>query len=109
MDFGDAVHLNLDELDEIICATDNYSLPEDTTWVMADDFSSSSSWVTLNDVMLDPSIKIGKHSIDENMLDKLTALLDVIESLEDDHDFKAMYNTQLSMNKLRGDNENQSN
>ena len=56
-----------------------------------------------------PSITIGKHEITEKTVEKLQALLDVIDSLEDDNDLKALFNTQLSLNRIRGEDENKSN
>ena len=52
-----------------------------------------------------PSIKIGKHEITEETAEKLQALLDVIDSLEDDNDLKALFNTQLAFNRIKNTDE----
>ena len=37
------------------------------------------------------------------MVEKLQALLDIMENLDNDHDLKQLFNTQIIMNKIRGD------
>jgi hypothetical protein len=64
------------------------------------------TWDTLLD---NPSIKIGKHEITEETAEKLQALLDMIDSLENDNDLKALFNTQLAFNRIKNTDENQSN
>jgi hypothetical protein len=44
------------------------------------------------------SIQIGKHTITEEKLSKLDALLDIFES---DEDLKQLLNTQIALNKLK--------
>ena len=50
-------------------------------------------------------IKVGDRVITEDMVDKLAALIDMIEGLDDDNALKELFNTQLGMNKIRGNNE----
>ena len=50
-------------------------------------------------------IKVGDRVITADMVDKLAALIDMIEGLDDDNALKELFNTQLGMNKIRGDNE----
>lgn len=55
-----------------------------------------------------PSIRLGKHEITEETAEKLQALLDVIDSLDNDNDLKALFNTQLSFNRIKNTNETKS-
>ena len=50
-------------------------------------------------------IKVGDHVITSDMVEKLGALIDMIEGLDDDNALKQLFDTQLGMNKIRGDNE----
>lgn len=50
-------------------------------------------------------IKVGDRVITADMVDKLTALVDMIEGLDDDNALKELFNTQLGMNKIRGNND----
>ncbi len=50
-------------------------------------------------------VKIGDTVITADMVDKLAALIDMIEGLDDDNALKQLFETQLGMNKIRGDNE----
>ena len=50
-------------------------------------------------------VKVGDKVITEDMVEKLAALIDMIEGLDDDNALKELFNTQLGMNKIRGDNE----
>ena len=50
-------------------------------------------------------IKVGDRVITADMVDKLAALIDMIEGLDDDNALKELFNTQLGMNKIRGNNE----
>lgn len=51
-------------------------------------------------------IKVGDRVLTSDMVEKLGALLDVIEGLDDHNALKELFNTQLGMNKIRGENEN---
>ena len=53
-----------------------------------------------------PEIRIGDSVITADMVDKLTALIDMIEGLDDDNALKELFNTQLGMNKIRGEHDN---
>ena len=50
-------------------------------------------------------IKVGDRVITADMVDKLAALVDMIEGLDDDNALKELFNTQLGMNKIRGNND----
>lgn len=52
-----------------------------------------------------PRITIGKQSIDADLISKIRTLFDVLDQLDDDSDFKALFDTQLAFNKLRGSDE----
>lgn len=52
-----------------------------------------------------PEIKVGDTVLTSDMVEKLGALIDMIEGLDDDNALKELFNTQLGMNKIRGDNE----
>ncbi len=51
-------------------------------------------------------IKVGDRVITADMVDKLTALIDMIEGLDDNNALKELFNTQLGMNKIRGEHDN---
>lgn len=48
-------------------------------------------------------IQVGKHKITSDMVEKLQALLDIMENLDNENEIKQLFNTQISMNKIRGD------
>ena len=50
-------------------------------------------------------IKVGDRVLTADMVEKLGALIDMIEGLDDDNALKQLFDTQLGMNKIRGDNE----
>ena len=50
-------------------------------------------------------IKVGDRVLTSDMVEKLGALIDMIEGLDDDNALKQLFDTQLGMNKIRGDNE----
>ena len=50
-------------------------------------------------------IKVGDTVLTADMVEKLGALIDMIEGLDDDNALKQLFDTQLGMNKIRGDNE----
>jgi len=50
-------------------------------------------------------IKVGDRVITADMVDKLAALIDMIEGLDDDNALKQLFDTQLGMNKIRGNND----
>ena len=51
-------------------------------------------------------IQIGKTRITSEVAEKMVALIDMIEGMDDQEQIKQLFNTQLSMNKIRGDNGN---
>ena len=50
-------------------------------------------------------VKVGDKVLTEDMVEKLGALIDMIEGLDDNNALKELFNTQLGMNKIRGDND----
>ena len=60
-------------------------------------------WDTLFDTPAE--IKVGDRVITADMVEKLGALIDMIEGLDDDNALKELFNTQLGMNKIRGNND----
>ena len=85
-------------------ASDSFAIADDTFSFSTTD---NGNWMW-EDLLDKPSIKIGKHEITEETAEKLQALLDVIDSLEDDNDFKALFNTQLAFNRINNIDENKS-
>ena len=53
-----------------------------------------------------PEIKIGDTVLTADMVEKLGALIDMIEGLDDNNALKELFNTQLGMNKIRGEHDN---
>lgn len=51
---------------------------------------------------VDPSIRIGKHKLNEEQLGKLLALLDLIEGC-DSAELSDMFKTQIAMNRIKND------
>ena len=73
---------------------------------MCDTFTYASDSIKWDDIFEIPKeIKVGDRVITEEMIDKLAALVDMIEGLEDDNALKELFNTQLGMNKIRGNND----
>ena len=82
-------------MDDIILNTDDcdtYTIP---------DFDNTLKW---DDVFLNPTVKIGNTEITEDVAKKMVALIDLIEGMDDDAQLKQMFETQVSMNKIRGEN-----
>ncbi len=52
-----------------------------------------------------PEIKVGDKVLTSDMVEKLGALIDMIEGLDDDNALKQLFETQVSMNKIRGNND----
>ena len=50
-------------------------------------------------------VKVGDTVLTADMVEKLGALIDMIEGLEDENPIKQLFDTQLGMNKIRGDND----
>ena len=92
---GDSIKLSgyADEISGDSCDTFTYTTKqfEDIKW---------------DDLFTTPQeIKVGDRVITADMVDKLAALIDMIEGLDDDNALKELFNTQLGMNKIRGDND----
>jgi len=92
---GDTVKLGnyADEISGDTCDTFTYTTKQfdDIKW---------------DDLFTTPAeIKVGDKVITADMVDKLTALVDMIEGLDDDNALKELFNTQLGMNKIRGNND----
>ena len=47
----------------------------------------------------------GRTEITEAIAEKMIALIDMIEGLDDNNALKELFNTQLGMNKIRGNND----
>ena len=94
-------------LGDTICtsdASDSYGIADDTFTFTT---TGTDNWIW-GDLLDNPSIKIGKHEITEETVEKLQALLDMIDSLEDDNDLKALFNTQLAFNRINNTDETKS-
>ena len=72
------------------------------TFVYTDKFDEI-KWDSLFDTPTE--IKVGDTVLTADMVEKLGALIDMIEGLDDDNALKQLFDTQLGMNKIRGDNE----
>jgi hypothetical protein len=72
------------------------------TFVYTDKFDDI-KWGSIFDTPKE--IKVGDRVLTSDMVEKLGALIDMIEGLDDDNALKELFNTQLGMNKIRGDNE----
>lgn len=80
----------------------------DTSWSVSDsDYFSLDDNITIT--TSEPSknrnyIKLGNTTLTEEKVEKLEALLDVIENAEGS-EIKAMFDTTLALNKLKGTNK----
>ena len=72
------------------------------TFVYTDKFDDI-KWDSLFDTPKE--IKVGDHVLTADMVEKLGALIDMIEGLDDDNALKQLFDTQLGMNKIRCDND----
>jgi len=72
------------------------------TFVYTDKFDDI-KWDSLFDTPAE--IKVGDTVLTADMVEKLGALIDMIEGLDDDNALKQLFDTQLGMNKIRGDND----
>lgn len=94
-----------------------YTSDNDIILTGADDTLTTAGWNIdnsgINDILMggwstdyeNTSITFGKHVITEETVEKLQALLDMIDSLEDDNDLKALFNTQLAFNRINNTDE----
>ncbi len=75
---------------DIVVGIDTFTIPDfDDKW---------------DDVFLNSTVKIGNTEITEELAEKMVALIDLIEGMDDDAQLKQMFETQVSMNKIRGEN-----
>jgi len=96
-----------DNMGSITVGDDIYTTTDTSTVTIS---GSSTPYFTLDDnITLDfdninkeSKIQIGKFELDEEKLGKLDALLNVIESLEDDNPVKELYNAQRMIDKMKG-------
>jgi len=64
---------------------------------------------TLDDIYLSDygtiknEIKIGDQTVTPELVEKMQALFDIIENMDDNNQIKQLFNTQISMNKIRGE------
>lgn len=93
--------INIDDTD--------ISLPfGSTTFNLGSNYSKYNNvWTTtgtnfgVGDITLsEPSIKIGKYTLNEHQLERLEALITI---LEDDPEWSEKINTQIAFNRLRGE------
>ena len=73
------------------------------TFTYTTDAMDNIKWGDLFDTPTE--IKVGDTVLTSAMVEKLGALIDMIEGLDDDNALKELFNTQLGMNKIRGHNE----
>lgn len=104
---------NYDNMGSITVGSDIYTTIDtstiDTSTVTINDastpyFTLDDDNITLdfNNINKENKIQIGKFELDEEKLGKLDALLNVIESLEDDNAIKELYNAQRMIDKIKG-------
>ena len=94
-----------------ISADDTITLDStDASTVTIDNSTCDASFMdnfNLSDTFGTPQeIQVGKTRITSEVAEKMVALIDMIEGLDDQDQLKELFNTQLSMNKIRGDNGN---
>jgi len=92
---GDSIKLGnyADEISGDTCDTFTYTTKQfdDIKW---------------DDLFTTPAeVKVGDTVLTADMVEKLGALIDMIEGLDDDNALKQLFDTQLGMNKIRGDND----
>lgn len=108
-----AIDLDLNSLDTIYTSDTTYStITTDTIdtskWggsiTDSDYFTLDDSVTITSPTTLAGTITLGDHTITEEKLEKLDALLDVIENAEGS-ELKAMFDTAFALNKLKGINK----
>ena len=110
-----AIDLDLTGLDTIYSSDTVYSTDIDISttststanWSICDsDYFGLDNNITITTGNTTPAgtIALGNHTITEEKLAKLDALLDVVESAEGS-EIKAMFDTALALNKLKGTSE----
>ena len=96
-----------DNMGTITVGDDIYTGTDTSTVTIS---GSSTPYFTLDDnitldldnTYMESKIQLGKFELDEEKLGKLDALLNVIESLEDDNAIKELYNAQRMIDKIKG-------
>ncbi len=96
-----------DNMGTITVGDDIYTTTDTSTVTIS---GSSTPYFTLDDnitldldnTYMESKIQLGKFELDEEKLGKLDALLNVIESLEDDNAIKELYNAQRMIDKIKG-------
>ncbi len=86
---------------EAITTMDDIVFNDDCNTFTIPDFDDALKW---DDVFLNNTVKIGNTEITEAIAEKMIALIDLIEGMDDDAQLKQMFETQVSMNKIRGEN-----
>ena len=107
-DWAIDLDIDLDKLNTIYSSDMVYSsdTTSTTNWSVCDsDYFALDNNITITTGNTTPAgtIAIGNQTITEEKLAKLDALLDVIESAEGS-ELKAMFDTALALNKLKGTN-----
>ena len=96
------------DLDLSTICSDTITTNSNTSWSVSDsDYFSLDDNITIT--TSEPSknrnyIKLGNTTLTEEKVEKLEALLDVIENAEGS-EIKAMFDTTLALNKLKGTNK----
>jgi hypothetical protein len=96
------------DLDLSTICSDTITTNSNTSWTVSDsDYFSLDDNITIT--TSEPSknrnyIKLGNTTLTEEKVEKLEALLDVIENAEGS-EIKAMFDTTLALNKLKGTNK----
>jgi len=70
---------------------------------MCDSYTYTTGDIKWDDLFTTPAeIKVGDRVITADMIDKLSAIIDMIEGLESNNELRQIFETQLTMNKIRG-------
>ncbi len=106
----DTVTLTSQSKDDTITVSmgglDDLSIDTLTTVTLKDNTCDT---FTLDDIYLSDygtsknEIKVGDQTVTPELVEKMQALFDIIENMGDDNQIKQLFNTQISMNKIRGD------
>ena len=93
--------------------TMNYTTPDNVTVTIdgQNTITLTEREFNLDDILTiqnPASIKIGDTELNEDDLRKLKSVIDFIQVLDDDSDIKAMFNTQMALNKIKEEDETES-
>lgn len=84
-----------------VTVADDITIGSSSIYTVLDNYANS---ITLENLENDNNIiQIGNRVIDAEKIDKLDALLDVIESLDDDNELKVLFQTTLMLKKLKNE------